>query len=78
MAMIFHRARWETETRWYEAWITSDLFGDVILVRHWGAKASKHHGQKTILCRDMEDALRRLSKLQARRSGRPVPYARVM
>ena len=72
--MILHSARWETKTRWYEAWITIDLFGDVVLIRHWGGKDNKHHGQKTTLCTDLAEAFKMLEVLRKQRQSRPDPY----
>ncbi len=75
--LVLHHTRWETRTRWYEAWIGVDLFGDVVLVRHWGGKDNRRHGQKTVLCADLTEALKKLDALQKRRKNRPNPYAKV-
>lgn len=37
--------RWEIETRWYEAYFVYDLLGQWTVVRTWGGKGSRRHGQ---------------------------------
>lgn len=39
------RARWETAQRWYEAELVRDLLGDWVLMRRWGSKTSRQHGE---------------------------------
>jgi hypothetical protein len=40
------RARWETAQRWHEVELVLDLLGDWVLMRRWGSKASRRHGEQ--------------------------------
>ncbi|HAO5553638.1 TPA: hypothetical protein IP612_003518 [Escherichia coli] len=45
--------RWESATRWYEAELISDLFGDWLVVRRWGGLYSERYGTKTDVVPDL-------------------------
>ena len=42
------RQRWETETRYYETIVTTDLWGECVLVTMWGGKSSRLGGWRTV------------------------------
>lgn len=69
------RARWEKGTRFYEALVERDLFGDWVLTLVWGRRGSalgrvQHRPHLSVAA--VHDALRRVAR---RRQGRG--YARV-
>lgn len=71
-------ARWETQTRWYEAGIVRDLFGVWTLVRAWGGKGSRRYGGR-IDAMDSEAAvLARIETLDKERRRRKPPYRRIV
>lgn len=45
--------RWESATRWYEAELMCDLFGDWLVVRRWGGLYSERYGTKTDVVPDL-------------------------
>ncbi|MCC8534675.1 hypothetical protein LN457_18070 [Xanthomonas phaseoli] len=72
-----HAARWETETRWYEAAVFLDLFGTYTVIRSWGGKGSRRHGQLVEVADDEAAAQARLEALDRERKARKPPYSRV-
>lgn len=46
MLIKTHR-RWETENRFYETLVTTDLLGDRILLTRWGGKHNRMGGEQT-------------------------------
>ena len=40
--------RWETATRFYEAKIVADLFGDMVLEKVWGSLHSRRGGNQVV------------------------------
>ena len=42
-----HR-RWETEARYYETIMTTDLWGECVLLTFWGGKLSRLGGWRTV------------------------------
>ncbi|MBZ3928305.1 hypothetical protein [Xanthomonas citri] len=73
-----HTARWETETRWYEATVFLDLFGTYTVVRSWGGKGSRRHGQLVEVADSEASAQARLTALDKERQRRKPPYFRVV
>lgn len=72
--------RWESPTRWYEAWLGPDLFGDPLLTCCWGARGSPRGGMKCWPVASAAEAERLLAALARRRErhgyrpvGAPVP-----
>jgi hypothetical protein len=45
-AGVVLRARLETAQRWYEVELVHDFLGDWVVMRRWGGKDSKRHGEK--------------------------------
>jgi hypothetical protein len=70
-------ARWETQTRWYEAQIVCDLFGTWTIVRAWGGKGSRRHGGMIDVVDDQAAAVSRIDILNSERSRRNPPYQRI-
>lgn len=70
-------ARWETQTRWYEAQIVRDLFGTWTIVRAWGGKGSRRHGSMIDVVDDQAAAVSRIEVLNKERSSRKPPYQRI-
>ncbi len=73
--MLLEPVRWETDTRYYQARLGRDLFGQLIIHRCWGGKGTRLGGMATDLF-DTEDevqkALQALAKVRARRGYRLV------
>jgi predicted DNA-binding WGR domain protein len=69
------RARWEKGTRFYEALIERDLFGDWVLTLVWGRRGSalgrvRHRVQPSVAT--AHDALRTVSQRRERRGYAPI------
>lgn len=77
MESLTWRARWETETRWYEVHVTRDLFGAWVVVRNWGGKGSAVGGGKSDVVLDAGAAQARVAEIDKRRRSRRSPYTRV-
>lgn len=73
-AGIVLRVRWENVHRWYEAEVVHDLLGDWVVVRRWGGKDSKRHGEMTCLVDDEADGLRLVEQIHVARSKRRPAY----
>jgi len=72
------RARWETGERWYEAILTQDLLGDWIVLRVWGGKGSRRHGQKTDMVNSEADGRNLIEQIHKTRIHRKPAYERVL
>jgi hypothetical protein len=70
-------ARWENDTRWYEAEFIGDWLGDWVIIRRWGAHDSKRQGRKKKVVTNEAEGYRFLEKLDVRRKKRKLPYWRV-
>lgn len=55
------RLRWEKETRYYEAHIEQDLWGEWVFTRVWGRRNSLMGQMKRVPCVSYEEAARRLA-----------------
>ena len=69
------RARWEKGTRFYEALIERDLFGDWVLTLVWGRRGSalgrvRHRVQPSVAA--AHDALQTVSQRRERRGYAPI------
>lgn len=69
--------RWENDTRWYEAELCSDLFGDLLLIQRWGGKGNQRHGQKTEVVPDFLTGVASLFRIDRERKQRKPPYFRI-
>ena len=69
------RARWEKGTRFYEALVERDLFGDWVLTLVWGRRGSalgrvQHRPHPSVTA--AQDALQTVSRRRQRRGDAPV------
>jgi predicted DNA-binding WGR domain protein len=69
------RARWEKGTRFYEALVERDLFGDWVLTLVWGRRGSalgrvQHRPHPSVTA--ARDALQSVSRRRQRRGYAPV------
>jgi len=66
---VIHR-RWETEVRYYETIVMTDLFGDRVLVTRWGGKFSRLGGSRTTAVgeKNVNEGLKRV-EAERRRNG---------
>lgn len=69
-------ARWETDTRWYEAVVTRDLFGGWMICRTWGRKRSARFGHLNESVPSEEAAQARLLVLHKHRLRRSYQQTR--
>jgi len=70
-------ARWETNSRWYEAQIVHDLFGAWTIVRVWGGKGSRRQGRMIDVVDNEAAAEARIETLNKERCRRNPPYHRI-
>ncbi|HHH0405320.1 TPA: hypothetical protein ACPZJC_004194 [Yersinia enterocolitica] len=66
--------RWESVTRWYEAELMCDLFGDWLVVRRWGGLYSERYGTKTDVVPDFLSGVALLFEIDQERQRRNPPY----
>ncbi len=71
------RKRWETSSRWYEAELVHDLLGDWVVVRRWGGKGSKRHGEMTCLVENEAHGYQLIEQIHVVRTKRKPPYSLV-
>ena len=71
------RARWETAQRWYEAELVLDLLGDWVLMRRWGSKASRQHGELSHLVSGEAAGRQFIERIHLVRLRRKPAYWRV-
>ncbi len=67
--------RWEKESRYYEARVHKDLWGDWVVTRVWGQRGSKRGRIMNTPCTSYSDALKTLEQIQKRRKShqyRPI------
>lgn len=62
--------RWETENKYYIAWLEKDLFKDWILIKAWGSKYSKLGSVRKELCDSYHNGIFRLQTLDKKRRQR--------
>lgn len=75
-ALVNRSFRWESDTRYYIAFVHQDLFGDLVLSRYWGGKETRHGGERheRLACReDIEVRLQEIIRVRERRGYRLVP-----
>lgn len=68
--------RWESDTRWYEVFVSRDLFDQCVVLRAWGGKYSRKHGQKCHAVRDEAAASQVIARIHRRRISGEAPYVR--
>jgi predicted DNA-binding WGR domain protein len=70
---LIHR-RWETEARYYETIVMTDLFGDRVLVRRWGGKFSRLGGSRTTAVgeKSVNEGIKRVEAERRRKGYREV------
>lgn len=62
--------QWRSPERYYAAYLTWDLFDDLVLVMHWGGRSSRRSGGKTVPVESLEAGARLLDALHRRRQMR--------
>jgi hypothetical protein len=62
--------RWERGTRYYEAHLNQDLWGDWVLTQVWERRGTELGRIVPIPCASYEDERERLAAVQARREQR--------
>ncbi|MEZ5584441.1 MAG: WGR domain-containing protein [Candidatus Competibacteraceae bacterium] len=67
MFMQWRCIRWEKNTRYYEAYLHQDLWGDWVLTRVWGRRGSKLGQIRDIPCASYEEGLAKLGEVEKRR-----------
>ena len=60
-----HR-RWETETRYYETIVTTDLWGECVLLTFWGGKLSRLGDWRTVAI-GKENINKKLARIEGER-----------
>lgn len=68
--MLLEPLRWETDTRYYQARLGRDLFGQVLIHRCWGGKGTRLGGMATDLFDSEDDARKALQKIATLRKRR--------
>lgn len=63
-------SRWEKATRYYEAHVQQDLWGEWLVVRTWGGKGSRRGGIKAELCATRKEACARFERIAQLRQRR--------
>ena len=71
--------RWERThnglTRYYQAWATCDLFGELVLTRSWGRRGARLGGAQHTVLTNQTDYLAHIEAIEKRRIKRG--YTRV-
>ena len=62
--------RWHKDTRYYEAILEQDLWGEWLLVRRWGRRGQRSGQSKATPCDSYEQGLRLLEDVSKRRTQR--------
>jgi len=66
----WRRQRWEKDTRYYEAYLQQDLWGQWILTRVWGRCGTLLGQVRNLPCASYADGLDQLARLDKRRRQR--------
>lgn len=61
------RLRWEKKTRYYEAHVEQDLWGQWVFTRVWGRRNSRLGQIRRVPCQSYEDARRKLAGVERQR-----------
>ncbi len=59
--------RWQKETRYYEAHVEQDLWGQWVLTRVWGRRNSPMGQIRRVACESYEDAQKKLAGVERQR-----------
>ena len=64
--------RWvnDAKARYYQAWLTEDLFGDWTVVTAWGGLGSRRGRARSTAVPSYEDGLARIEEIAKRRRQR--------
>ena len=68
--MDWVQVRWEKNTRYYEAHLHQDLWGDWILTQVWGQRGTRMGQTKHTLCASYQDGMEKLAQVRKRREQR--------
>ena len=71
----WQRCHWQTDSRYYMAEVTQDLFGQWQLHRTWGSRTSARGGEQRLNTASYEDALNLLQATAKRRRQRGYKLA---
>jgi predicted DNA-binding WGR domain protein len=66
----WHHLRWHKGTRFYEAILQQDLWGEWVLTRRWGRRGAKTGKSMAMPCVSYEQGLQLLEDVIERRSNR--------
>ncbi len=66
----WQRYYWQTESRYYIAEVTQDLFGQWLLARRWGSRTSACGNEQRLPVASYEEALHLLKATSKRRQAR--------
>lgn len=61
---------WQSPLRYYAAYLTWDLFDELVLVMCWGGRTSHRWGSKTVPVESIENGLSQIASLDMRRQAR--------
>jgi len=66
--------RWETATRFYEARVASDLFGNIVLEKIWGSRHNHRGGHQVVAvgAADCQKGLIQIEKERTRRGYQEI------
>jgi predicted DNA-binding WGR domain protein len=64
------RVRWEKDSRYYEAHVEQDLWGEWVLTRIWGRRGTPMGQMRRVPCASYTDALEKLESLRKQRERR--------
>jgi len=64
------RKRWEKDTRYYEALVHQDLWGNWVITRNWGRIGSKLGQIRHTPCTSYADVQKELKAIEKRRQSR--------
>ena len=62
--------RWQTASKYYAATIQQDLFGDLVVFKHWGSRHNSRGGKRLVQVENYEEAERLLSLIHKQRLKR--------
>jgi predicted DNA-binding WGR domain protein len=64
------RRRWEKDSRYYEAYVCQDLWGDWVLTRIWGRRGTELGQVRRAPCGSYAEALEQLAAVGKQRESR--------
>lgn len=66
----WQRCYWQTDSRYYLAEVTQDIFGQWLVCRRWGSRTSARGNEQTIPTLNYNEALKFLEATAKRRKQR--------